>query len=445
MKKNKWPAVLARILVGYWTSFCRKKHFALNILLLCVGLLLCSCLDITHENVNRSNAVFAKGPYLLYTGDNTSMKVLWQADSTPGLSFIQWGYTPVYTNWVMVNENGSSEHMHQFSHTIAGLTPSTRIFYKVTIDNNSYTGSFMSAPPDSATSLSFYASGDTRSLFDFPPEAHNDVLRAILNDCNAAPNNRQTFVLNSGDLTMYGLGEESWTKDYFYRDYDDILRFYSRFPSLIAIGNHEAYPMYSFTVDHANADKLLRKYFPYGFLADANRYYYSFDCGPVHFLVLDQYTLLDGVAGRTYAWEAENDAGQFAWMKEDLQNTDKPWKVVMFHQPAWTAKKEMGFSGNDVIMRDWYCPIFEQEGVDVVIQGHVHFYSRCVSEGIQYLTLGGGGAELSDEVETDAPGFVAGSSHVYHFARFDVADDNTLDVTVINKDGGVIDSFTVTH
>ena len=88
---------------------------------------------------------------------------------------------------------------------------------------------------------------------------------------------------------------------------------------------------------------------------------------------------------------------------------------------------------------------FKQEGVKVVIQGHVHFYSRCATEEIQYLTLGGGGAELTDVVETDAPAFVTGEAFVYHFARFDIVDNNTMNVSVINKDGSTIDSFSVTQ
>jgi len=79
------------------------------------------------------------------------------------------------------------------------------------------------------------------------------------------------------------------------------------------------------------------------------------------------------------------------------------------------------------------------------VQGHVHFYARCATGEVQYLTLGGGGAELTNALQTDAPAFVTGESYTYHFARFDVVDDNTMNVTVMDRNNRVMDSFTVTQ
>ena len=114
----------------------------------------------------------------------------------------------------------------------------------------------------------------------------------------------------------------------------------------------------------------------------------------------------------------------------------------MFHEPAWTAQKAIGFYGNNQAMRDYYCPVFKQEGVKVAVQGHLHYYSRCATDEIEYLTLGGG-TKLFDAIETDAPAFVTGESGTNHFARFDVIDNHSMKVTIINKDNTVMDSFTV--
>lgn len=427
-----------------WCGDLSLKNYLIFVCLVSFVLVVSGCQTITKtEYVPVQSATFVKGPYLLYPNNNTSMTIMWQTDITPESSTIEWGTTTAYESSAAV----TPESTNLFSYTITGLNPGTRVFYKVTVDVESYASHFFTAPPSSATSLSFYAYGDTRSFLDLPPQWQNDVVTAMLQDMALGESNRQTFVVDSGDLVMWGLSEESWRIDRFNRDFPNLTSFFSKFPTMVTTGNHETYHWWdeTFTEDLANAGKLVRKYYPFSMLADPNRNYYSFDYGPVHFTVLDQYTLLYGISGQGYDWEAANNTGQFAWLKQDLQNTTKPWKIVAFHEPAWTAVQGYGFTGNNLVMQQYYGPVFEQYGVKVVVQGHIHYYSRCATEEIQYLTLGGGGAELEDFVDPSAPAFVTGESQTYHFARFDVLNNNSLKVTVINKDGGVIDSFTVTQ
>jgi len=419
-----------------------RKYFFVAFLLSAILLTGCEDSRVFEVGFPRPGASFLKGPYLLYNNDNTSMTVMWQADTTPTTSMIEWGTTESYGQ--VATLDATSENL--YSYEISGLEPATRVYYRVRVDYDTYQSYFRTATTSSATAVSFYAYGDTRSLFDLPPAQQNSVLGALFRDLAEAPDDRQTMIINSGDLVMFGLHENSWNEDYFSREYPDMVKFFSMFPAMIAMGNHEAYQWPDLLhIDHKNAGKLLRKYFPLNNLVDSERYYYSFDYGPVHFTVLDQYTLLDGVDGRTYSWEAENDAGQFAWLKQDLANTTKPWKIVMFHEPAWTAKDGFGEFKNNEIMQQYYAPVFVQEGVKVVVQGHVHFYARCATEEIQYLTLGGGGAEMTDRVELNAPDFVTGESYTYHFARFDVVDNNNLNVTVMDRNNRIMDAFTVTQ
>ena len=422
-----------------------KKHFLFLLLWLGMMLIINGCGTAVKTTPVDTDTTLSKGPYLIYTNNNTSMTVTWQTNRTPSSSSctMQWGPTTNYGQQATVFENSSAENMHQFFYTITGLNPAQRIYYKVTAGSVSYQSSFVTAPNSSATATTFYAFSDSQSFFYDPPEPFNSIAAAILRD--SLSGNRQTFVAGAGDFAFFGMDEDSWMNDYFNRNYPELAKFQSLFPMLGAIGNHETYHYsnLNYIIDSPNAGKLLRKYWPYSFLPDANRSYYSFDYGPIHFCVLDQYTLLDGVSGHTFSWEAENNTGQFAWMKQDLQNTTRPWKIVMFHEPAWTAQKAIGFYGNNQVMRDYYCPVFKQEGVKVAVQGHLHYYSRCATEEIQYLTLGGGGSKLFDLIETDAPAFVTGESGVYHFARFDVVDNHTMQVSVINKDNEVLDSFTV--
>ena len=79
----------------------------------------------------------------------------------------------------------------------------------------------------------------------------------------------------------------------------------------------------------------------------------------------------------------------------------------------------------------------------MVIQGHIHSYCRCLKDGIQYVTLGGGGAPLDAGRGAEGsydPALIQKDAFVFHFGRFDLVD-NKIDATIIDKDGNIIDSF----
>jgi predicted phosphodiesterase len=88
---------------------------------------------------------------------------------------------------------------------------------------------------------------------------------------------------------------------------------------------------------------------------------YSFDYGPVHFLVLD-----------SNSYVALTNVPLLRWIQSDLQNSKAPWKIVSFHAPAFHTSREHYF---DQKMRRLE-PIFERTGVDLVFSGHVHNYQR---------------------------------------------------------------------
>ena len=111
-----------------------------------------------------SGGIMRKGPYLIYPDTTNSMTVMWQTTTTPDSATISW--RPESGRWtapVTVSESGSGKDQHLFTYTITGLPVNKIVSYKVTVNNHNYEGSFRTAPDSSATSLSFYAYGDTRS------------------------------------------------------------------------------------------------------------------------------------------------------------------------------------------------------------------------------------------------------------------------------------------
>lgn len=373
-------------------------------------------------------ATMRKGPYLLYPGNSTSMTVQWQSDATPEYSAIRWGSTPECTEgYAVVTESSSEPDGHQFSYTITSRTPAARTYYAVTLNDAEYAGSFTTAPDADATTVSFYGYGDTRSQ----PNNHNWLLRQLITDMSAAPDTRQTMCLHAGDFVQTGQDEWSWDDEYFERNYPYTQTFLADLPVIGCLGNHEIYHADFTTPPPADLGKLFQKYWPFTFMPATPPYYYSFDYGPVHVTVLDQYT-------------TSYDAGspQLLWLAADLAATTKPWKVVMFHDPLWTAYNQDSGPYSRVKQREAVCPILESNGVRVVVQGHDHFYARCTVNGIQYLTLGAGGAPLDPNFDITAPNVITAAA-VDHFARFDV-QGGSLTCTVISVKGAQLDTFTTT-
>jgi len=154
-------------------------------------------------------------------------------------------------------------------------------------------------------------------------------------------------------------------------------------PVLVSCGNHEIY-----RPDHVDDPEhfgwLLRKYWPYTFLEDKEHCYYSVDYGPLHIAIIDQYTT-----------DYNDGSAQYQWLKQDLENSDKKWKTVMFHAPGWSANvletstESRSVHENDEIIQKYYHPVFLENNVKVVLQGHVHYYARCEVDGIEYLPVGG--------------------------------------------------------
>jgi hypothetical protein len=88
---------------------------------------------------------------------------------------------------------------------------------------------------------------------------------------------------------------------------------------------------------------------------------YAFDYGDAHFLCLDANEYVD-----------PTDAALQAWIAADLSATDGVWKFVVYHHPAFTS----GTAHYSEQHMRALAPLFEQHGVDVVLNGHVHNYQR---------------------------------------------------------------------
>ena len=342
-----------------------------------------------------------KVPYLVYPGDPTTMQVLWQAPTT-GPSTIEWGLDSDCTLGSAETAEFGNDHQH--THLLTDLTPGVKYFYRVEFDGTTYTGNFNTAPPPDAQRVKFIAYGDTRT----DPAAHNLVAGQILQAIEADPE-LQSLVVFVGDLTSDGDSEDTFDREFFSPELSNIRQLTAETPYQSCMGNHE------------DSGVLFMKYFPYPF---AGSRYWSFDYGPAHFLVVDQY--------ESYA----PGSAQYSWIKNDLETTTQPWRFVVLHAPGWSAG---GGHRNKKAVQQYLQPLFVRHGVSLVFGGHNHYYARAVVDGVQHLTIGGGGAPLY----TPEPGSenIIVISKSYHFCRITIEGEYLEFEAVSGTD--ILDTFTL--
>lgn len=116
---------------------------------------------------------------------------------------------------------------------------------------------------------------------------------------------------------------------------------------------------------------------------------YSFDAGSVHITVVNQSWNGRDKPGSDGALHGGVAPELLAWLKADLCASDRPFKVVVGHKPAFPAKdahwgdaRHMDDSLNEApAARDAFWRLLEAEGVAAYLCGHTHRTSRTQPAG----------------------------------------------------------------
>lgn len=319
---------------------------------------------------------------------------------------IKWGLDTSYSLGSDVTTEYGNDHQHEY--IISGLTPGNKYYYKV-IGVGS--GSFTTAPAVNADNVKFLVFGDTRTDHGGVPYDYNNVCGAM-NTFLAANPDYQTLVLHTGDWINSDT-ETDWSTMFFNRSLSNALQLHANIPINGCIGNHEG----------GGTNYL--KYYPYPYFSP---FYWSFDYGPVHVVVVDQYT------GYTEGTD------QYNWCLDDLDTTDKQWKFIVFHEPAWSA--DGGHGCNTTAQGFINSLVADGAQFDIVFSGHNHYYARCDVDGIQHITSGGGGAPLRDVGGT--PSYVVYAEKTLEFCEINI-QGSTLYFRALRPDLSEIDSFSISY
>ena len=358
-----------------------KKLFSIFILLLFFNTLSFSSISMT--------------PYLQSLSSN-SVCVCVECTTADTVT-VNYGLTSSFgssARTTFISTTGGSTYVHKIQ--LNNLTAGSLYYYQAVQGSSSPTSTFHTAVLP-GTSFRFAAMGDCRT----DVTTHGQIASAI-------QGRNPLFSIYSGDMCIDD-NYSSWKSEYFI---SQELSLISQVPFFLAPGNHEAWgPNNQAFVNNPQS-------------SSGTQAYYSFDIGDIHFVSVNMYV------------DYSVNGAQYNWVNSDLGATQRRWKIVFFHEPAYSY----GGHGSNTTMQTWTNNIFIPRGVDIVICGHNHFYQHCLANGLHHFVIGGGGAPLYTPTTGQ---YVVMSAQSYCYGIFDVTQ-TSIHMNVYSNTNSFIDSLTWT-
>jgi len=361
------------------------------------------------------------GVHLTYPGDPTStITVTWQTTFPSSGDLVLYdivargGIPSLYefnSTGIHHTYAGASGYIHDVE--LTSLTPSTVYFFICGGAGNYSTERSFETASASATTLRFVIGGDSRT---------NVSVRTQVSQ--AMNHFSPSFALHCGDMIDDGTNQTQW--DVWFSDVQAnwVGQNGLTIPVIPCLGNHE--------VNSTN----YYEQFP----LPGNEQWYYYDCG----------SRLRIIVMNSEAFPTQIAVDQANWVETVLSSTPSSmWKIVMFHRNVYYA----GGHPNATDLQQYWVPIFSKYHVDVVVQGHSHYYHRTkpmsnnsvvssFKNGTLYLTSGGWGAPLQDYYSQP---YSAYGSKTYHFVLATLFVNDTLHLEAKDLNGQTFDDIWLDH
>ncbi len=334
--------------------------------------------------------------------------------------------------------------------TMSDLEENTAYVYRV--GNNGHWSDTYTTTTKSKGDFSFLFAGDPQLGSSGDLASDKDGWKKTLDLVNTNPLFKDVhFIQNAGDHVEAGKNESQY--DAYLSNYQGSVVYSTPFAN--AVGNHD----YAGTAynDHFNLPNVSNL----GSSGQGNAqgdYYYIYNNALM--LVLNS-------NNRSTAEHEEFIKNTLAKTKD---NQDIKWKIVVFHHSIYSSASHA--SDNDILARrDTLAPMFSQNGIDLVLMGHDHVYTRSMlmdgttalkdesfdqngnpihevtdPKGITYITANSASGSKYYEFTSNLSGdyiAVKNQEHTPNITKLDVKDNQLKIVTYRTSDLSVVDDFTI--
>ena len=342
-------------------------------------------------------------------GRGSDIGISWQVPDSYNCSTVRFGVDKTkLDNAAQSNKSCSVYKGDTFHHVVLpDLNFDSVYFYTVECSNQ--IGRFRTAPrPDSPRSFSMAVFADLGTVNGERTLSALNELRAELSGYIFAGD-----IGYADDAFMHG---ESYIKRT-----DDFLRALSissqSLPIMVAPGNHEAEDHTPICLLSPHCRDGFGNFTVYNCVwnmpSDSHRHsmWYSFDYGPIHFVMTNTETDYEGAPLEPYGEAGFIPTGKFGkpgeyenWLREDILRAEKerhirPWIIVVGHRPITVLD-----DNSDPFKTPLNENIIELIGThaDAYVAGHVHYYARSLPKPSApfravSLTVGGAGCDEWNE------------------------------------------------
>lgn len=193
------------------------------------------------------------------------------------------------------------------------------------------------------------------------------------------------FVLVNGDLVeTSGSNNSEWENEQWFSTMQDV---WMNYPLVPIQGNHDTSSNHNWAW-HFNTDRSFNQ--TSAVPTDMEGTVYSFVQGGVLYMVIN--------------YEDWKKPGYFDalsdWMRQQVaENPDTRWRLASFHKNMFTGSKSHQSDADGRTVREAMCPVFEELGIDVALQGHDHIYEVIGPVTLSDKTLIADEVEMVEEVE----------------------------------------------
>ena len=246
---------------------------------------------------------------------------------------------------------------YYYTAELTGLTPAADYEYRIISGSHATGWHHFTTSPATVTAFSALIFCDSQCGQDY-----SVWTRTLTSAWQRHP--EAHFFTDIGDLTDNG--QLNWHWESFFTAMGDIPENHLFVP---VMGNHECYSLdWKFCRPERYLDSFT---LPKNGSSRYHGYYYSYDYGPVHFIVLNtqMLELNDFAPGLLQE--------QLNWLKQDVHNHQKPWQVVLMHKDILSydeyqqgTKQAGGISD----VGHAFMKAFDELPIDLVLTGHMHTY-----------------------------------------------------------------------